>query len=548
MPKHYLPPFLQFVCALLLLCSAGCLTMADLQWSNPRAEVVHICDKPLDVPHNVNLWAWNSATGQLVTGDDPAELRFFAHRADVFFEYDPDAPRSSASRMPPEYGLTCAKPVRFLADPAEFFRGIEPPEVTVAEESVGRGDPRFFAAPAQGKKPGKRKDPPRVHVCVRPSWVKADVDEWAMVGDVKENRLTGNAREFAEAAANADAVFVYDATAPPESVYWFVTDPKKLSCPNKPRMTYDQAVRSQTLKMMAHATSTMAPTTAAPKIGNGQTASTNNGQTTSTSTNAANPKKGDGQTTSTSSADGNGRPLNFLEVLARNLAIAGALASGDTSGSLKDPNGSRYGIPSGKNAGGPDLLLLQAAAGTFAIIGIPFKSGKAFIERLITARSEKKVAVILDPKVLSKEIAEELAKEPTKAQLDKALKGEIVESYGMAMAMSLRDAGTILPYSRAQIFTAGWEAKYQAHHIYEVKWMEIFDKQAIADAPAVILSKTEHEVITNNLRRAKNALMDTVKKRGKEEMPHKAEVWAMYQEVYKDYPNWLKAIEGYFKK
>ncbi|MBK9260596.1 MAG: hypothetical protein IPM54_12330 [Polyangiaceae bacterium] len=104
------------------------------------------------------------------------------------------------------------------------------------------------------------------------------------------------------------------------------------------------------------------------------------------------------------------------------------------------------------------MLLLQAAAGTFAIIGIPFKSGKEFIETVTRALSQKKVAGILDPKVLSREIAEELPKDPTKAQLDKALQGEIVESYGMAMAMSLRDAGTILPYSRAQIFTAGWEA------------------------------------------------------------------------------------------
>ncbi|MBK9260601.1 MAG: hypothetical protein IPM54_12355 [Polyangiaceae bacterium] len=92
MPKHHLPPFLQFVCALLLLCGAGCLTMGDLQWSNPRADVVHICDKPLDVPEDVNLWAFNSETGQLVTGEDPAELRWFAHRADVFLNTTPTHP------------------------------------------------------------------------------------------------------------------------------------------------------------------------------------------------------------------------------------------------------------------------------------------------------------------------------------------------------------------------------------------------------------------------------------------------------------------------
>ncbi|MBK9260597.1 MAG: hypothetical protein IPM54_12335 [Polyangiaceae bacterium] len=96
--------------------------------------------------------------------------------------------------MPPEYGLTCAKPVRFLADAAEFFHGIELRDVTVAEQSVGRGDPRFFAAPAQGKK----KEPVRVHVCVRPPQVPkpyidaqgrlVQVTEWAYILDDKRKK------------------------------------------------------------------------------------------------------------------------------------------------------------------------------------------------------------------------------------------------------------------------------------------------------------------------------------------------------------------------
>ncbi|MBK9260603.1 MAG: hypothetical protein IPM54_12365 [Polyangiaceae bacterium] len=297
------------------------------------------------------------------------------------------------------------------------------------------------------------------------------------------------------------------------------------------------------------------------KQGNGQTTSTGtgNGQTTSTTAaNPASPKKGDGQTTSTSGPDGNGPPLNFLQVLSRNLAIAGALASGDTSGSLEDPNGSRYGIPSGKNAGGPDLLLLQAAAGTFAVIGIPFKSGKEFIETVTRALSQKKVAGILDPKVLSREIAEQLAHEPEQAVIDKAIAAlkqgntkpfEALESFGKAMAPSLRDAAVILPYSRAKIFTRGWEGKFQAHHVLEVDVAEdVFGmgKQAIDDIPAIILSKEQHELITGRLTKAHNELLDTLKKTEKKLEP--ADVWQMYQKVYKDYPSWLTAIEGYFKK
>jgi hypothetical protein len=307
-------------------------------------------------------------------------------------------------------------------------------------------------------------------------------------------------------------------------VYWFVKDPAKLSCPNKPPpQPYAEATASGRLQMMATATSMADALTAAPK-------------------------KGDGKTNELSSPDGKGPPLTFLEMLSRNLQYAGALASGDTSGDPKDPNGSRYGKLGGKNVGGPNSLIVQAAAGTFAVIGIPFKSGKDFLIRITKALKRGKAPAIVDPKVLSKEIAEELAKGQTEDQFNKAMKGEFVESYGMAMAISLRDAGVIMPYSRAQIFTKGWEAKFQAHHVYEVKWMKIFDKEAIGDAPAVILSKAEHDAVTKRLRTAKDALMDEVKEKGgKNAMPTKAEVWAMYQEVYKDQPNWLKAIEGYFQ-
>ncbi|MBK9265385.1 MAG: hypothetical protein IPM54_37070 [Polyangiaceae bacterium] len=252
-------------------------------------------------------------------------------------------------------------------------------------------------------------------------------------------------------------------------------------------------------------------------------------------------------------------PLNFVEVLARNLAIAGALASGDTSGSLKDPNGSRYGIPSGKNAGGPDLLLLQAAAGTFAIIGIPFKSGKEFIETVTRALSQKKVAGILDPKVLSREIAEKLAEEPKKEAVKDAIDAlkrgddkafDALESFGKAMAPSLREAGVILPYSRAKIFTKGWEGKFQAHHALEVDMAEdIFgmDMKAIDDIPAIVLSEAEHKAITNKLNQARAKVLDGLRREGKGAELSPSDLWKVYEEVYAGYPSWLDAIKPYFK-
>jgi hypothetical protein len=91
--------------------------MSDLLWSNPKGRPVYICDKPLDVPDDVDLWALQSVSGRIVTGEDPAELRFFAHQADIFFKYDRDAPLSSLEWAPREWGLTCKKPVTILSDP-----------------------------------------------------------------------------------------------------------------------------------------------------------------------------------------------------------------------------------------------------------------------------------------------------------------------------------------------------------------------------------------------------------------------------------------------
>jgi hypothetical protein len=99
------------------------------------------------------------------------------------------------------------------------------------------------------------------------------------------------------------------------------------------------------------------------------------------------------------------------------------------------------------------------------------------------------------------------------------------------------------------VFTKGWKQDFQAHHIYEQDWMNVLghSKDEVANAPAIILTKKEHEEITRRLSAAKDKLVDAVeKKRGKGALPAKAELWAMYQKVYKDKPTWLEAIKGYF--
>jgi hypothetical protein len=220
---------------------------------------------------------------------------------------------------------------------------------------------------------------------------------------------------------------------------------------------------------------------------------------------------------------------------------------GDTSGNLKDPNGSRYGIPNGKNPGGPNLWVLQVGVSVFAIVQNPIKTSKDFVDLIRRGLAKGEAIIISNPKHFTKELAEKLAATPEQKLTQENL--EAAESFGESMAPSLNLSRTIMPYSRAQVFTKGWKQDFQAHHIFEAQWMKEFpkeySKEAIENSPAIILTKKEHETITKRLADAKDELMDAVKKRG-DEVPTKQELWAMYKEVYKDKPTWLEAIKGYF--
>lgn len=552
-PRSLVVPLL---CGLLFLFGADCrLSESDLRYSHPDIPIVYVCDKPLDVPDDVDFWGFDFITRKLVTAEDPAELRTF-DAADKFFKYDPDAPESSAQEMPSEYGLTCRKRAKafadasllFFAPEAELWKTGAPCPAMVAE--VGRADPRLLAAPVGAAcKPtsqAKKKVPHRLHACARPEGVPQSAAEWAKAPPGSESKWTTSGKDFAEASANSDLIFVFDEKAIPETIYYFVTDPSKLQCPNqRPPLPYDQVKKTDMLAILNLASIQAA----AIKPGSGQ----GNGQSTLPPATASSaPKNGDGQTTTTSSPDGKGKPLSFTEILTRNLSIIAALANADTSGSLKDPNGERYGMVGGTNVGGPNLEILQLTAGVFSLVGNPIKSGNDLIELVTKARANKKVVGILDPNVLSKELAEKMAKEPTpeemKAILEAIEKGKELpyESFGKAMAKSLNEAQVIMPYSRAEIFTKGWEAKFQAHHIFEVNMFDRLGKGELAkDGPAVILSKAEHDAITGELAKARKTMLENVAKANRDVQP--ADVWAMYQKAYAGRPEWLEAIESYIK-
>jgi hypothetical protein len=102
----------------------------------------------------------------------------------------------------------------------------------------------------------------------------------------------------------------------------------------------------------------------------------------------------------------------------------------------------------------------------------------------------------------------------------------------------LHQAGTIMPYELAQLFTEGKGGLYQAHHIIEQRWFKRFMEGNADEVPAVILTWAEHTKLTNKL--AERALKQPPK--------NAAELWRIYQDVYRNEPYWLKAIESYFIK
>jgi RHS repeat-associated protein len=103
----------------------------------------------------------------------------------------------------------------------------------------------------------------------------------------------------------------------------------------------------------------------------------------------------------------------------------------------------------------------------------------------------------------------------------------------------LDHVGKMGKYSEMTKHTAGHGGKIQAHHILEVRFLENWGGRA-ADGPAVILTKAQHDQITQALR---NRLPYGMPK----DASVKPQVWHAYKDVYKDYPELLNAIEHLFR-
>jgi len=104
-------------------------------------------------------------------------------------------------------------------------------------------------------------------------------------------------------------------------------------------------------------------------------------------------------------------------------------------------------------------------------------------------------------------------------------------------AESLANPWVMGTYREMQALTAGERGALQAHHILEERHLLSWGLNA-SEAPAVMLSRQEHIMVTGLLR---------------QELPYggiysREAVWNGYQKVYSQAPEWLDSISIYFKK
>jgi hypothetical protein len=231
-----------------------------------------------------------------------------------------------------------------------------------------------------------------------------------------------------------------------------------------------------------------------------------------------------------SSGDG-GKEVSPAHLIAHEAALAGAIANLQMNENIERPDGSRYGIPTGKNVNGPQNPIAQFLAGAVMVGAAVVTAGAdGFRKKLAQALKDGKAIPSSEMAKLGSDVAEQLAKALGPQAATNG--GEVAVREMMAEA--LRKTGTIGPYKVMRQFTDALGAKFQAHHILEVK---MFKKLKLGNAdlgPSVILSDAEHKAITAQLN-AETAGVENAQ-----------QLWKAYEKVYKDFPSWLEAIKPYF--
>jgi RHS repeat-associated protein len=116
---------------------------------------------------------------------------------------------------------------------------------------------------------------------------------------------------------------------------------------------------------------------------------------------------------------------------------------------------------------------------------------------------------------------------------------KLLQQYGSGLAHGLWQKGTIASYEALSRVVAVLGGVFQAHHLIEVKILEHFGLPT-DEAPAVIMTKEEHEKITGELEK----LLPP------EEIEHmtEEEIQRAYEKAYKDHPEWIDEVKRYFQR
>ncbi|MBK9261725.1 MAG: hypothetical protein IPM54_18230 [Polyangiaceae bacterium] len=459
--------------------------MAELKALNPSAATLEVHCHPSLIPEHVKRFAVQRDSGHIVTDEHQDELRSYAPLASVFIEVNPVAPTENAQVMASDYGLSCPNMVNVDEPSSESLY------------AHTRPDARYLAQPPNTSAGSAPKSLPRIGVCARPKGIT--VNEWHGGPGIKGTSTITNAADYAKQTANATVIYYFDAKAPSESIWNFGKD-TKIRCPGRAPIPYDQWVTASAASRQSGATSP---------------------STSSASTTTTTPKKGNEKTTATSGPGGQGPPLSTFEAIAHNLAVAGALSQADTSGNLKNPNGSRHGIPGGKNVGGFSFPLLQAGVATLQILSSANLSPKSFIDDIVkfAKRGQRTIIKEADAKMMQ-------------------VTDDLIKNHGQyEMAKGLEEMQTIMPFELGQKFTKDLGGKFQAHKIFERRALNrLHSRDDYEKLPSVILTDAEHKEIS--------AALEAAWRRVKPENMTKAKLREIYQDVYKKHPEWLEAIDA----
>jgi hypothetical protein len=170
------------------------------------------------------------------------------------------------------------------------------------------------------------------------------------------------------------------------------------------------------------------------------------------------------------------------------------------------------------------------------------KLGKEALEAELKAlKAEAKFA-----KAAEKKLVKEGLEKGEKKAAEGGAKKVVVKGAESALERAARYAaeGTIITYKEGKEITSGLNHAYEAHHILEARhiknWFKDYGEKAVKtaldEAPSVILSKKDHQLMGNLLT---------------QELPtgvaySKEAVLKAYRKVYAKFPKYLKAIEHYF--